>query len=254
MAKTLPDLDAWNAEMLRVTAFHRLGQQSDRNLWEEVTGSSPESKVSKPREGGYEVSGPCAGGVLTLRADPARIDWLYTVAVSMDKPLPTYPTVGPFPDALNIFSPLMSRWLQLAPSIVRLAFGAVLLRQVSNRIEGYEWLDAYLPHVEIEPIHSSDFLYQINRHHVAEAFDKLHVNRVSKWSVAQFLPLSLQVTMSQVPAPQAVVGDAVDALRVDLDMNTDALRQEPLPKDKLVALLNLLESLGKEIAKKGDIT
>ena len=249
----LPDLSVWTTETLRLTAFHQQGPQNDDNgWWQDIAGAPPESKNLKPREGGYEVTGPYGGAALTLRADLMRFDWLLTAAISLDKPMVEYPTIGPLPDALNTFLPRMIAWLPKAPALSRLAFGAVVLRPVEDRISGYKALTPYLPCVELDPEHSSEFSYSINRHYKADAFDGMHINRLSKWSVGHFQAMRLTVIAGQGSRTGAVPGQELHALRLELDINTDAARREPLPQARLPALFDQLVKLAKEIVEKGD--
>lgn len=246
-------LTAWSTEILRLTAFHQLGVQKGHNdWWESVTGSQPESKNLKPREGGYEVAGPFANGVLTLRADVARFDWILSGAVSMDKPLTTFPLVGSLQDAMGSFMPLMQAWLPTAPPINRIAFGAVWQQQVSDRVAGYRLLDAYLPFVELDAEKSSDFLYQINRHHTASEFGQMHINRIARWSVALMQPVTIALGAGKPPTSVST-GESVSALRLELDINTDATRTEPLSPNTLASFYKYLAKLGTEFAEKGDI-
>lgn len=257
MAQTLtdklPDLSAWTTETLRLTAYHQLGRQKDDNgWWETIVGVAPESKNLKLREGGYEVAGSHAGAVLTLKADLMRFDWLLTPAISLDRLAVGFPTIGPLPDALNAFLPLMRAWLTKAPPVFRLAFGAVVLQPVEDRIKGHRALAPYLPCIELDPEHSSEFSYSINRHHKADAFGGMHINRLSRWSVGHFQAMMLTMIVGQSGRSDAVPGQTLDALRVELDINTDAERKESLPQDQLPALFDHLAILGQEILEKGD--
>jgi len=251
----IPDAPLWVAEVLRLTVFHRAGsQKDDGGAWAAIVGEQPELMNVKPREGGFEASGPCGGAMLTFKADPLRMDWLLTAPISLDKPPATMPAIGPMADALNTFEPLMTKWLPSAPATHRIAFGATFLQPVIDRVTGYKLLDAYLPTVDVNPEHSSEFLYRINRHLKADAFNNLHVNRIATWTCAAYQPLMLQVQFGRdAQGSVAPVGEMQSAVRVELDINTDAARKEELPKDDLPALFQHLVKLGKEIAEKGDI-
>lgn len=255
-ATKLPELSAWKTEMLRLTAFHQLGPQlDDHGWWETVVGTAPESKSVKPREGGFEVSGPLGTGVLALRANPFRYDWLYTAAISLDKPPGEFPTIGLLPETLTVFVPLMVAWFATAPQTHRLAFGTAVLQPVEDRVTGYKLLDGYLPSISIDPENSSEFSYSINRHRKAHDFDDIHVNRISRWSVIRLQPMMINMTIlsGQRGTTDAVQGQALEALRLELDMNTAAERTQLLPTNQLPALFTYLVNLGKEIIEKGDI-
>jgi hypothetical protein len=250
----IPDSPSWLAESLRLTFFHRLGaQKEDKGWWMEVVGEEPETTNLKPREGGYEASGPVAGAVLTLKVDPLRIDWTLAPMVALDKPPSVMPTIGTLTDALPAFESLMAKWLAIAPAGNRIAFGATFFQSVVDRVAGYKLLAAYLPRIEIDPDHSSEFLYRINRHFKAANFGDIHVNRLATWGVRVFQPMMFQMELG--PAAQgniAAVGDAQHSLRLELDINTDATRKDVLPQAQFPALFAELVKLGKEFVAKGD--
>lgn len=249
----LPELSAWSTEILRLTAFHRLGSQEDsRKWWEQIVGTPPESVVLKPREGGYEVTGPFANGALTLRADFGRFDWLFAAPVALDKPTLDIPNAGPLSKALDGFLPLMETWLGLATEINRLAFGAAALQIIDDRVAGYKLLDEYLPFVEVDVENSSEFSYSINRQRKIEDYDNMVINRLSKWAIVKFQPMMLRMISGQ-PVADAISGEASNALRLEVDISTDANRVEPFEQAELLGLFSVLVARGKEIIEKGDI-
>lgn len=251
----LPKLELWKVETLRLTAFHHLGTQgSDNDWWETTVGAQPESKTMKPRDGGYEVTGPFSNGILMLKADILRFDWLYSAAINVERPIAMLPSLGAFPEACDTFVTLVKKWLPIAPDLRRIAFGAVVLQDVTDRVAGYELADRYLHAVDIDPEGSSEFSYSINRARTVSEFDELRINRLSRWSVARFQPMTAMVVGGQQgPQTSTVFGDAVNAVRVELDINTDADRTIPLPKQHFTSMFVRLVQFGTEILEKGDI-
>ena len=147
----------------------------------------------------------------------------------------------------------MNRWLTLdsCPEIQRVAFGAVLLSPVDSKVSGYRQLAAYLPSVTIDPEHSTDLLYQINRpRESATGIPDLKINRLSKWSVAQISTAGLVLEPTRIlyhDVPQAYL-----ACRLELDINTAAERREPLPRETVSNVWQELLNLGMEIVIDGD--
>lgn len=249
----MPELSAWNAEILRCTAFHQSGMQmSDNNWWEETTQAVPESKTMKPREGGYEVFGSYGGGTLTLRADALRFDWLLTPVIQPEKVGVPFASVGTVPDAINTFLPLMKAWLLKTSAISRLAFGAVANQNVPDRVAGYRVLDTYMKAIDIDPDGSSEFAYSINRPRTAAGFGGIRINRLSRWSVALGQPMTLTLGLGQL-SQLPIVGQAIHALRSEVDISTDATRSEPLLSEHLSDLFEYLVRSGEEILREGDI-
>ena len=251
----LPSLDHWNVESLRLSAFHHLGPQvDDHGWWEAIVGAQPESKNMKPRDGGYEITGPFSNGLLILKADFLRFDWLYSAAINVERPPATFPSLGPFPEACDTFVAAMKKWLPSAPDLRRLAFGAVVLQDAKDRVSGYELADGYLHAVELDPAGSSEFSYSINRPRSVPDLNEIRINRLSRWSVARFQPImAMMIQGVQGPQTSTMAGDAMNAVRVELDINTDPELASPLPKEQLASTFDRLIAFGREILEKGDI-
>ena len=238
----------WQAESVRATAFPSPGSLSidSSNWWETIVGEPPENRVAQPKVGVLQEQGHFSNGMLTLISQPARIDWLFT------QPNPDEVNWS-LEDCTEVFQPMISRWLVAAPSLQRLAFGAVLRLPVSDRKEGYEALSRFLHNVKLDPAGSTEFLFQINRPRQSKIVEGLSINRLSKWSVA----LLQQVTYSVQPpqtAPFQIMSQEENAFcRVELDINTMPDVDGELATEVLPQIFDELVLLGKEIASAGDI-
>jgi hypothetical protein len=251
---TRPPLSTWQVETLRLTAFPSpTAQVAELAWWTELVGEPPETRISRPRMGGQQEEGSYRGGKLLLRVRPERIDWLFTTVHEEEGEVEAFPTIGAFPETVNIFLPLMRRWFDFdtCPPAQRLAFGAVLLQPVEDRSTGYQQLSRYLPHVEVDPEGSSDFLYQINRRRESTSgINGLEINRLSKWSVATWRPARLSVGPAGIGYSK---GQEHFACRLELDINTVPNLQEELTREQMPQVLEELVGLGREIAREGDI-
>jgi hypothetical protein len=189
-------------------------------------------------------------GKLVLVIQPARIDWLFTVADAHQMEERSIPTIGSFPQALATFRQLMLRWfaLETCPSLVRLAFGAVLFQPVDDRPTGYRRLAVYLPSVALDPEGASDFFYQINRPRESTSITGLRINRLSKWSVA----LHGLAAFSVEPAT-ITLSTPLAACRLELDINTAPDLQGELARQQLPHVFRELVALGQQIASEGDV-
>jgi hypothetical protein len=160
-------------------------------------------------------------------------------------------TIGSFQDCLDSFLELMTRWFKISPSLRRLAFGVILALPVDDRKSGYELIANYLPNVKLDPVGSSDFLYQINRLRNSELVSDLEINRLSKWSVVKQglarVDLLPEARVSLFPSSDTF------SCRLELDINTSADYKSDLPADKLTSVFLELVDLAKEIAVRGDI-
>lgn len=251
----LPEPSVWQAALLRLTAFPVLDpQMKSEGWWEHVVGAAPELRSSQPRQGVQQESGPYLNGTLTLDVNPLRIDWLLGPNLEQTIPPDSLPTVGAFLKLVDAYSSSLSKWLASAPQLKRLAFGTILLQDVASHHDGYILVDKYLPAVTLNPS-TSDFLYSINRPRSSTVLEGLKINRLSKWAVAKVQGVHLQVQGTADDKGNVISGVAtreVYACRLELDINTDGARTEPLATNVTSALFGELIGLSIEIATNGD--
>ena len=247
-------LTEWQAGTLRLTAFPSSGiDLTGASWWNDLLGEAPETKVSRPKQGGEQQEGPLKGGKLILRIQPLRIDWLFSGSDVPDAKAETLPTLRSFPDALDTFLQLMLRWFELGscPPVQRLAFGAVLFQPVDDRQTGYRKIATLLPSVKLDPEGSTDFSYQINRRrNSTSGIADLGINRLSKWSVITWQSAKLALG----PASLGYFPDREHfTCQLDLDINTAPDFRGDLPREQMSKVFQELVALGKEIAGEGDI-
>lgn len=248
--KRQSDVIEWKAESLRMTAFPSPGSVLGEppNWWETAVGEPPENRVSQPKVAVTQEQGRFSTGVLTLISQPGRIDWLLTGPDKAE-------VVGPFEESVETFVPLIIRWFGDAPTLQRMAFGAVLRLPVKDRTDGYQKLSSYLHHVELDPEGSTEFLYQINRPRKSRSgIETLSINRLSKWSVAFTQQATYMVQSPEAAQFQLTNLQKDSYCRLELDINTAPDIQGDLPATDLPEILNELVELGREIATNGDIS
>lgn len=252
-------LSLWQANTLRLTAFTaREAVLDSSNWWINVVGKPPDTESRQLKMHGLRQGGEFEKGELNLELEPGRIDWKYLPAeAKQDTTLPDsdiIPSIGPFREAIDSFRQLMMRWfsLETCPSTTRLAFGSVLLLPVTNRESGYRQLATYLPFLDLDPEHTSDLLYRINRRRFSVlGIQGLHINRLSKWSVGTFQRQVLAVGTQGVQ--YATSGPLAYACNLELDINTAQEFTDILEHNKLAGIFNELIELGMEIVVKGDV-
>jgi hypothetical protein len=238
----------WQVQTFRATAFPIDGQQIDAGWWDKLIPEPPEAIVSRPKEGIKEENGPFENGKLILRTQPTRIDWLYTVDIEKPEGMPN---LGNFYNTEYGFFNIVKEWLTICNEIKRLAFGIILLYPVLNREEGYRLISDYLPYVEIDPINSSDFLYQINRPYESTVSPPIIINRLSKWSIARFKLFKIELSGGEKVQP-TFLQDSY-ACRLEIDINNSPEGVDQLPKEELVPIFDELFSIAHEISRDGDI-
>lgn len=241
-------------EVLRLTAFPAdiIKNPEDYQWWLALTGESPENRTQSPRKAILHEEGPFKNGKLILETQPIRFDLVHTAQTFEEPPSNEIPTLGLFSDILQYFNELTNNLfnLQQFPPLRRIAFGAILVNPVKDRKEGYKKLVGFL-NFPIDADNSSDFFYQINRPRTINLFSQeIPINRLSKWSVAAYEMLTLQLKPElRSLSPSA----SLHAIRLELDINTSPNLSVDFDKDKLPTIFKQLIDYGIEISEKGDI-
>lgn len=149
----LPPVDDWQAESLRFTGFLAPSAKVAADTWwADVVGEEPETKTVKPKTGEQREEGPFSSGQLAFSVKAGRVDWLLNPKPPVEPEESFFNTVGPFVEASKPFIELILKWFGVAtcPKLQRLAFGAVLLQEVEDKITGYSKIGLYLPSVKLD--------------------------------------------------------------------------------------------------------
>lgn len=233
-----------------MTAFPAEGfRPVESPWWAELIGAEPESRASRPRVGEFVDEGTYEGRKLVLQIQPERIDWHLVPVEEPTEAVLELPSLGTYPEALSILQSVVDRWLDLAPPLTRLAYGAVLLQAAPDRRASYLQVTNYLPSVKLDPDRSSDLLFQINHPRPSQVIDA-EINRLMKWSAVRFGRLNFRVSGRASEITQVAERYAC---RLELDINTSPQHRGELPRDRLQGLLSELVEFGSEIAAKGEI-
>ena len=251
---TLPDVDKWQVQVLRLTLFPTPAAKiNEPNWWSDLTGAKPEERTLRPSKEELHEEGLFDKGILSLDVRPFRIDWLFSKATDEEGFASSYPTLGLFTEATDKFHKLMLTWLNSpsAPPAVRIAFGAILLQPIDSHVSAYTLLNSYLPNVTVSP-DTKDFLYQINRPTKSQSshFEQLELNRLSKWACVKFQRRTLDLG----PTAQAFsTGKTNYSCRLELDFSTPGEISNELNHAHIGDVFTELVNLGKEVARKGDV-
>lgn len=224
-------------------------------LWTSVVGVPPDQIDQRPKEGFTSIQGSFEGGALLLTRQPLRTDWVWVINFEPSTELTEFPSIGEFEKVRDPFLSLAKSWLGRTSALVRLAFGGVLVFPVSDKVEGYETLSRLLPSVQIDAVGSSDFHYRINRFRTSKTISGLRLNRLSTWSVAlkQRVAAQFLISGNVGEAVSRSTGPGLSACRLEFDINSDPLAQEPIAQNQLVPLLDEFVQLSVELAAKGDV-
>ena len=248
----------WEVELLRLTTFHSPSSSAPdpSGWWKQVIGNDPDETVTRPRQGETLVTGEHEGRQLLLTVRPQRVDWGLQQIMGPELGLgtgtaPGSQTMAHLVPALESLKRVAVGWLGFSPDVIRLAFGAILLKKVPDIQSAYRILAPFLPNVTTPGEEAYDFQYQINRPRQSRSVEGLRVNRLTKWSVMQ----SGTISVALVPGarPELTTGSLLFASRLELDMNTSPEYGDVIPRDQTNALFVELVELGIEIAANGDV-
>jgi hypothetical protein len=241
----------WQVESLRFTLFRATPSKAVIPLWETLTREKPDKVELQPRANIITEQGTLVLGSLTHTSDPFRAEWTLSPSQEQQRRSTSFPTLGSFHQMKDQFLKMMTDWLtsEATPQTNRIALGSISLIIHDNRPSAYRQLTTFLHHVQIDIDNSTDFSYQINRPIESTVQSDLTINRLSKWSAPTLFGIGFLVRQKPQVIEQA---NSHAATRLELDINTSQYRQNPLPKEQLVPLLQELSHLADQIATEGD--
>ena len=157
-------LDDWTIERVRLTVFPVEPTELVEGWWAAVSGEAPEKTSTNRRTGELREEGPLGDATLSLVAKHDRVDWVIRSSATPADDSP-FVTVGSYTARIEDLTQIATTWLALesVPPLKRLAVGSVLLHEEENSAAGYEQLQSYLPRLDLNPGHSRDLHYRINR-------------------------------------------------------------------------------------------
>ena len=213
----------------------------------------PDQLSSRPNEQIQVAEGTFGGNEKQLRCaiGPDRVDWLLRAAPPTPNREPEgLPTVGTLTGVLSSFQELSTTWLERSSEISRLAFGAVLLLEVSSADEANARLNVLLPSVSFEPEGASDFLFRINRRRPLSSHEESLANRLGTWSTVQIGSVGFAIPGGG--PPQITHRQDNFACRLELDINTVGTFETTLSGKEAAEVFRELVALGAEIAEQGE--
>ena len=242
--------EPWAIAGIRLTLFHNT-RGTGPGIWEGLTGEPPEQQSLNPRTYTCQESGSFLGGTLAVAQSPSRYDVTLAPLEPSDAEV-RYEYLGNFAQTATGFLEICVPWLTHQPSpIHRVAFGVTAEIPVADREAGYQRLATYLPAVTLSD-GASDFLFQINRRRPSNSIPGLTLNRLSHWSVRQFVQHLFAMDGAVLHGPTFPFVQSL-ACRSQLDVNTAPERTAPFSADELINVIQELHSLASEILEVGDV-
>ena len=248
-----PSLDSWQPSQLQIVVFPKTPMVGvHQNWWNQITGRDPNETSTKKLE--TTTTGDFNEWSLLLTVDLLRVMWTLSPKLDPESPPTGMPTLGAYTLARKAFLDQITNWFASScPPIKRMAFAGLLMQEATSHEDAYKLLHHYLKKtVQIDPL-STDFNYRINRRKHSRCLD-LGINRITTWSAVK-VTISAQAFLAgreHASALQTVTDSQYGAL-LQVDVNTDADREDEIPSDKLVALLAELVDHADALALNGDV-
>lgn len=241
----------WDCESLRLTLFFQEAFAGIDAAWTAITGL-PEAEIRQNLPNAKQMSGKFGNGQLALATSGSRLD------VVMSAALPTQGfdentliKIGDWRSSKENFESTTSQWLaKCASPIIRMAFGATLLSQTKDRLEGYTVLKSQLKSVAVDPDEMRDLIFRVNWPTKSKVVKNLDINRLTNWSSIQIRSMLVQVGGGALT--QAPTGPELHAVRLEIDHSTAVENTDPFKKDNYVAIYKELIALASENADKGE--
>jgi len=245
------DID-WVVENIRVTVFPGSSEIDISEDWWDTVSETPSTEVVTKKATSTKVESGLFSEFdynLRLESKPDRIDWIIVPSNPASLFSPSdQESPESWKDMGSTFCDRISRWFDKSPQITRVAFGAVLLTRVKDKVEGYQLLQRFLNKVEIDEINSYDFTYVINRPRNINVNDsQMLINRLNKWG-------TIKIQGFSVGGARAIHQDTdVHMVRLELDINTDAKSTAIINPDAAKQILKEMFGMAVEISVNGDI-
>jgi hypothetical protein len=248
----------WSARMLRLTAFLQSpGEAITADTWVRATGmAQPAVDHAEPPQFQRVQGGPVGPGFLVVQAQglAQRIDWMMgTPPPPADVAANTPPLTefGPVEPALKVFSEVVRKWLSFTDIVsTRLAIGIIAAIPTSDRISAYTALQKYIPSVRLDPEHTRETLYRINRPKPSRSLGaEIELNRVTTWAVSAVRFVAGAVTPSSVVLP----GLGGIYVSVECDNSTPVEQQSVLDKSKFVEIYDELMEMALQNLEFGEL-
>lgn len=239
--------ESWKVSASRVTLFtiKPIVISDDINFLPKIFSGLEVEEVKKSSEKLIVAIDDNARYELKIR--PLRIDFTISIKEEVKFSPPSFNVLGTFDEFMEEYNGLFVDWLNLGeiPEVSRIAWGAILLNEVTDHKVGLEQLSRYLP-LTINTDITKEFNLEVNLPQSSSVIEDLPLNVISKWKILQAqLGLIGAESGSQMNFPD------IFANRLELDINTDKEKSDELDKTKLVEILVELISYGKELQTKG---
>jgi hypothetical protein len=240
----------WLTESVRLSLFSSQVVKLTGENWKQLTGQD-EPEQEQKGSGRHVFASNIIGGQLHLGAIANRCDIILNPVTQTDVPEEYIPSVGQWPNSVEQFQKLTEPFLEKVPfPVVRMAFAPALLHKFADRLSAYKTLVSLVKTINQPPEKLHDLLFRVNWPQNSTAVNGLILNRLTTWSVIQ---IQLQMLVADGNSPATYVNELANALRLELDHNTDPKHIEAFDAAQLVPIYRELTNLALQNAQEGEV-
>lgn len=238
----------WGAAALQIALFSKATPFSPSlDLYGALFGVEPDVSEERPKEGARRQQGQIGDVQVQVGITPLRIDVVLspvqTVGLNADA-LPI--SMGEFGAEADKFAERVTKWISgFSSPLSRIAFIGVAVASASSREDAYGILAQSVKSLKITP-KMQDLIYRVNWTAPTARLKEGFLNCLTTWSA-----FKLSTSAGFSPRETVQLTERQFA-RIDLDYNTPAERDEPLPQSELAGLFQELFTLAKATVAKGE--
>lgn len=241
----------WGVQLARLTLFLNDPHSISDKDWSVVTGQE-EAETRQAIPGGKRLSGTVPTGTLHMSATGSRFDVILTVAEIDEGEDVTLPSVGSIDETFKTFFESTCKWIEeFKPSVIRIAFGAVLTCKAESREEAYTHLKGLFRSLKVDPAKMQDLQYRVNWPATSNVEQGLVLNRLTSWSAMRVFRKLLQIGPEDVSDGGEI--KLLNGVRLEVDNNTDVTRKAPFEPGNVIPIYSELVELARQNAVEGEV-
>lgn len=243
MLMSKKNLKSWSIQQLRLTLF--IGNSPAElitSVWNLVSTVVAETDESRPREGFRRLAGMVDDDKLVeVMLGAGRIDVIWRpLAQTQINP---HIFIGDSAKVIDQFSSVVNKLINgLEVPIYRIALGMHFVQPSKDKVDSYKLLAKLLP-VDIDPVASKDFMYQIN---CPISFNQkgqcIELNRLMRWSAIEVRQFSA-VSSAQQGLVSQISPNSNSYILCEVDNSSPAEPIAIMDKESLVGVYSKLVDL-----------
>ncbi|MEX2647783.1 MAG: hypothetical protein WD673_02070 [Alphaproteobacteria bacterium] len=227
-------------------------------LWALAVGEQPVQSVDRPAQGYRQEIGNALQAQFVCTQHPFRIDLVLRPSPPVSPtPGPNTPppeikpfeTIGAPANVLPSFLEICGKILPFLRPSRRIALGLAVFLESKDNPQLRRRIETIIPELAIDDSYTlNDIALSLNQPTSSHILDNERLNVIRRWNVIQVTMGELASSPPSLPSFQSTVNS--QALRFELDISTDALRTQSIPRELISGLLQEFSTIVRNHLKK----